>query len=386
MNKVKDFLRNTLLLSFLGGALLLAGCVTTPKPAEREADVFFPDPPAPPRLQYLTSYTSSTDVVSESSAFDTFLTGEQQQGHQLVKPYGVAVSNGKIYVCDSQSTLVVFDVKNKKFHQMEGAKGLGKVVQPLNISLDEEGNRFVADTVRGEVLMYDKNDFFVKSFGVPGQWKPVDAVPYQGLLYVVDSKDREIKVFDIKSTEKITAFGRGNKPEENLGLPTGIAIGPDELLYISDSGRFQIVVYDRDGHQRSAIGRPGANLGHFARPRGVAVDRKGRVFVVDAAFENVQIFRADGQLLLFFGGSGTRPGNLFLPADVFIDYDNIDYFRHYADPNFEIESLVFVTSQFGDRLVNVYAFGKEKGRNYPSEEELVEKAEEKLKLWQQQGK
>ncbi|OKY74329.1 MAG: hypothetical protein BM485_13780 [Desulfobulbaceae bacterium DB1] len=386
MNKVKDFLRNTLLLSFLGVVLLLAGCVTTPKPAEREADVFFPDPPAPPRLQYLTSYTSSSDVVSESSAFDTFLTGEQQQGHQLVKPYGVAVSNGKIYVCDSQSTLVVFDVKNKKFHQMEGAKGLGKVVQPLNISLDEEGNRFVADTVRGEVLMYDKNDFFVKSFGVPGQWKPVDAVPYQGLLYVVDSKDREIKVFDIKSTEKITAFGRGNKPEENLGLPTGIAIGPDELLYISDSGRFQIVVYDRDGHQRSAIGRPGANLGHFARPRGVAVDRKGRVFVVDAAFENVQIFRADGQLLLFFGGSGTRPGNLFLPADVFIDYDNIDYFRHYADPNFEIESLVFVTSQFGDRLVNVYAFGKEKGRNYPSEEELVEKAEEKLKLWQQQGK
>ncbi|MFH1218055.1 MAG: hypothetical protein V1706_16295 [Pseudomonadota bacterium] len=386
MNKAKYFLCNTLLLSFLIGALMLAGCATTPKPEEQDDAVFYPDPPAPPRVQYLTSYTSSTDVVSQSSAFDTFLTGEKEQGYHLVKPYGVAVTDGKIYVCDSQSTLVVFDIKNKRFHQMEGAKGRGKVVQPLNISMDEEGNRFVADTVRGEVLMYDKNDFYVKSFGVPGQWKPVDAVAYQGLLYAVDSKEREIKVFDIKSAEKITAFGRGNKPEENLGLPTGIAIGPDELLYISDSGRFQVVVYDRDGHQRSAIGRPGANLGHFARPRGVAVDRKGRVFAVDGAFENVQIFRNDGQLLLFFGGSGSGPGNLFLPADVFIDYDNIDLFKHYADPNFDIESLIFVTSQFGDRLVNVYAFGTEKGRTYPSEEELLEKTEEKLKLWQEKGK
>lgn len=387
MNTIRYRLCTTLFFACAAGILLLSGCVTTtPKPAEQTDAVFFPDPPAPPRLQFLTSFTSSTDVVPEGSAFDTFLTGEKNQGYQLVKPYGVAVSDGKIYVCDSQATLVVFDVKNKKFQQMEGAKGLGKVVQPINISLDEEGNRFVADSVRGEVLMYDKNDFYVKSFGLSGQWKPVDAVAYQGMLYVVDSRDREIKVFDIASGEKITAFGRTNKPEENLGLPTGIAIGPDELLYISDSGRFQIVIYDRDGHQRGAIGRPGANLGHFARPRGVAVDRKGRVFAVDAAFENVQIFRADGQLLLFFGGSGTRPGNLFLPADIYIDYDNIDYFRSYADPNFDIESLIFVTSQFGERLVNVYAFGTEKGRTYPSEEELIEKAQKKLKTWQEQGK
>jgi len=282
--------------------------------------------------------------------------------------------------------VVVFDLKNKKFQTLEGAKGLGKVVQPLNISLDAQGNKFVADPVRGEVLMYDSKDFYVKGFGVAGQWKPVDAVAHEGVLYVVDAKEREIKVFDIDSGEKINSFGRNNTPEENLGLPTGIAIGADELLYISDSGRFQVVVYDRDGHQRGTIGRPGANLGHFARPRGVAADREGRIFAVDAAFENVQVFRNDGQLLLFFGGSGTGPGKLFLPADVYIDYDNIEYFRNDADPNFDIEYLVFVTSQFGERLVNVYGFGKERGRSYPSEEEMLEKAEQKLKLWQQESK
>ncbi|MCB2183421.1 MAG: hypothetical protein KQH63_15410 [Desulfobulbaceae bacterium] len=365
---------------------ILSGCVSTPEPVENDEAVFFPDPPAPPRVQFLTSFTSSTDITEEGSAFDSFLTGSTSEGYHLVKPYGATIHDGKIYVCDSQSTVVVFDVKNKKFHQLEGAKGLGKVVQPLNIYLDADNNKFVADPVRGEVLMYDKNDFYVKSFGLPGSWKPVDAVSYEGLLYVVDSEAREIKVFDIETGEKITSFGRNNKPEENLGLPTGITIGPDELLYISDSGRFQVVIYDRDGHERGAIGKPGANLGHFARPRGVAVDRTGRVFAVDAAFENVQIFRNDGQLLLFFGGSGTTPGRLFLPADVSIDYDNIEYFKQYADPNFDIEFLVIVTSQFGQRLVNVYGFGKERGRTYPSEDELLQKSEEKLQKWLKQSK
>ncbi len=143
---------------------------------------------------------------------------------------------------------------------------------------------------------------------------------------------------------------------------------------------------DRDGHELSTIGMSGVNLGHFARPRGVAVDKNGLVYVADAAFENVQIFRKDGQLLLAFGGSGTLPGNLYLPAGVSIDYDNVKYFQKYADPKFKIEYLIIVTSQFGDRLINIYGFGTEEGRAYPTEKELTEKAKEKILKWQEDEK
>ena len=44
----------------------------------------------------------------------------------------------------------------------------------------------------------------------------------------------------------------------------------------------------------------------------------------------------------------------------------------YAAPEFEIEYLVLVTSQFGDRMVSVYGFGHERGKHYPTEEELQE--------------
>jgi hypothetical protein len=100
---------------------------------------------------------------------------------------------------------------------------------------------------------------------------------------------------------------------------------------------------------------------------------------VDAAFDNVQLFTRDGQLLLFFGKAGNKAGDLYLPAKVVVDYKNIEYFKRYADPAFNVEAIILVTSQFGGRLVNIYALGKEKGKKYPTEDELKKLAEETRK-------
>jgi hypothetical protein len=358
--------------------LLLAGCATAPPPV-KEPPVFYPGPPDPPRIQFLRSFSGSDDLVPPRSAFAKFVTGGKENIVILDKPYGIAGYKGKIYVCDTNATVMVLDLEKKTFAPMEGVHGLGKLMQPINISIDKDGNKYVADPVRGQVVMFDKNDFYVKAFGPVESWKPVDATVYEGLLYVADEKNGEIKIFDIPSGSLRNAIGKKGEDasKAKLGLPTNIAFDKEGYLYVADVGRFQIVKLDRDGNSRGVIGSLGKVPGSFARPKGIALDQQNRLFAVDAAFNNVQIFTTGGQLLLYFSQAGKGRGDLLLPAKVAVDYDNVKYFQQYAEPNFEIEYLLLVTNQFSPRRINVYGFGKEKGRTYLTDEEMMKEREEK---------
>lgn len=362
---------------------LISSCATAPQ--VKQAPVFYPEAPELPRVQYLTSFTSSKDIESKKSAFAQFVTGAREIVRRLDKPYGVAIRGGKIYVCDTNQTVMVFDLNNKTFEPLQGAQGQGKLVQPINISIDKDGNKYVADPVRKQVVVFDKNDFYVKAYGTNEDWKPVDALVYEDKLYVADSHNSEVKVFDLATGDLLKRLGKQGEKKDWLAMPTNLAFDSEGFLYVSDTGRFQIVKLDRDGHVRDTIGSLGSQLGFFARPRGIALDKDNRVYAVDAAFDNVQLFTREGQLLFFFGKAGYKPGTLYLPAKVVVDYENIPLFQRYADPSFEIEALAIVTNQFGNSMVNVYGLGREKGKKYPTEEELLKLAEEKQKKLKQEN-
>ncbi len=351
------------------------GCAMPEK--KEETKVFYPEPPELPRIQFLASFTGSKDIEPEKSALDVFLTGKES-GRLLQKPYGVAIYNGKMYVCDTMQGVMIFDFQKRMLRPLQGDRGPGKLVQPINISIDRAGNKYVADPARGQVVEYDKDDFYVRAIGTPGGWRPVDAAVYEDSVYVADIKNAEIKVFDRETGAPVRQFGQTGEPKDRLSLPANIAFDPEGDLYVSDIGRFQIVKFDRDGHVRGTFGELGSEAGHFARPKGISVDRNGNLYAVDSAFDVVQMFDKDAHLLLFFGKAGTGPGDLQLPAKVTVDYDNVKYFANYADPKFDIQHIIIVTNQMGDRMVNVYAFGKEKGKKYPSNEELEAQVKEKF--------
>ena len=58
-----------------------------------------------------------------------------------------------------------------------------------------------------------------------------------------------------------------------------------------------------------------------------------------------------------FGGPGDAPGALVLPSSLATDETSLPYFREYIHKDFNPRYLLFVVSQFGPRLLNVYAFG-----------------------------
>jgi len=355
-------MKNKLQNIFLIFLIFICGCATTPKNATLpQKPVFFPPAPDEPRLQYLTSFSSSDDLEDSSSAFRKFIVGEEHNSKPIVKPYGIAINDNKIYVCDTVHNAVdILDLEKRKFEYFR-PKEESQLIDPINLCFDADGNMYVADSRRGQVVIMDKNRAYLGTIGKKSELKPTSVLVRNERIFVCDLKSRSVKVFGLKDRQFMSSIPKeGAKEEAKLFSPTNLAMDEEGNLYVSDTGAFRVQKYDSNGEFLMSIGSHGDALGQFARPKGVAVDKEGRVYVVDAAFENVQIFDKKGKLLLFFAEPGGSPVSLVLPAGIQIDYSLKDYFAPVVDAGFKLEYLVFVTSQYGDRKLSVFGFGRKR--------------------------
>jgi len=343
---------------FLAG--LLGGC-TTPatKTGPQKSYTFFPPSPDEPRIQYLTGFSSDAEFA-KGGKFAEFITGQKTQVNALVKPYGLALHDGKIFVCDTVAgDIAVFDFKKSRA-SIFAPPGEGGLRLPVNLSIDEDGTRYVADTLRQQVLVYDAAGTFLAAIGKKEEMKPTDVAITADRLYVTDLKNHGVKVYRKADRQLLFSIPRDPKIKQGkLFEPTNLAVDKSGRLLVSDIGSFSVQVYDLEGNYLRTIGQQGLAPGLFSRPKGVAVDREGLAYVVDAATQVVQIFDTEGKLLLYFGAPrASTQGQLTLPAAVKVDYENTRYFQKYVAPGYRCEYLIVVTSQFGGPKVSVYGFLK----------------------------
>jgi DNA-binding beta-propeller fold protein YncE len=360
----------------------LAGCATGNAPKSVSNFIFYPAPPDLPRLQFLTSISGEKDLGGGASKFANFITGATPPQRVISKPYGIALSHGQLYVCDtSQGAIAIFDLVKRKLSYLD-PKGGGQVLTPINITIDQDGTRYVADRGHNQVLIYGADDTYQGALGEstnapapaaddaakaagpgsePKGLRPTDVVVTGDRIYVTDLNQNCVRVYDKASRELKFKIPMDAKDDASkLFAPTNLALDKNNCLYISDFAGFCVKKFDADGKYLQTFGRPGDRPGEFARPKGVAVDREGRVYVVDAASQVIQIFDSQGRLLLFFGEAKGSAAPLNLPAKVTIDYDDVDLFKQYAAPDFQLEYLVLASNQLGDRKINVYGFGHKK--------------------------
>lgn len=352
-------------------AWLLAGCAGVPT-KDTAGPFFYPPLPNPPRVQYLTSFTHAIDAGGRLGGFAEFVLGKQSEEDGLVKkPYGVAIHGGKVFAVDTRGPgYAVFDLAGRKFKFVSG-DGAGRMSKPINITLDRDGLRYITDTARDQVLVFDTDDRFVRAFGVKDQFRPVDVAIHGDRLFVADIAHHRIQILDKRTGLPLGEFGKPGSKEGELYQPTNLAVSDDGHVYVTDTGNFRVQKFTLDGRFVRSFGSVGTGYGQFARPKGVAVDRDGRLYVVDAAFENVQILDADGRPLLFFGGPGEALDSLNLPTDVTVDYANVALFQSYADPGFKLDYVILVASQFGRNKVSAFGFGRMEGLDYPATERAV---------------
>lgn len=357
-------MKNTLIIILT--AIVIGGCATsTPKmnnetlpenesisaPVsvdEQLETVFYPMPPNQPRLQFLV--TLSAEDQLKSGIFPLKARGFLQ----IKRPYGIGAVEGKIYISDRKfNKILVVDLQKKHVDVIAGP------YESAGIWVTEEDHKYIADFNQKQIIVIDSNNRVIKVYAESDLFdKPVDVAVFQNRIYVCDLNKHQVFVIDKDSGKNIQTIGGIGTEEGKLYKPTHVIVDRDGNLYVNDFFNLRVQKFDSEGNFLQSFGQPGDSLGAFARPKGIGIDRDGHLYAVDAAFENVQIFDdSTTDLLLFFGEFGLDPGNMYMPNALYIDYDNVEYFREYADKNFDLQYLVYVGNTWGPVRFNVYGFG-----------------------------
>lgn len=160
----------------------------------------------------------------------------------------------------------------------------GEFSSPTGITLDKDGNIYVADTDNHSIQKFDKAGKFLARWG-----------------------------------------GDPSSQEGQFYYPRGLAVGPDDMLYVADSGNNRVQKFDLEGNAQKAWGKfgfawRGAEMGKFDVPWGITTDQDGNIYVSDTSNARIQKFQPDGQSLLKWGRDGSFDGAFFFPRGVAVDF------------------------------------------------------------------
>jgi sugar lactone lactonase YvrE len=248
---------------------------------------------------------------------------------QLGEPYGMAVdSKGNLYVADQKvGAIFIFNTETRDLELIKN-KTHGHFVRIIGLAMDDNDRLFVSDPALSHVLVFNAQhkleDVITDGLVEPGGL----AIDTENrLLYVADVNQDQVLVYDADSLKLKRRIGTGGQKHAlttpgDFARPAGMAVDHDGNLYVADSLNNRIEIFDGDGKFVSTFGKAGDGPGYFARPKGVAIDSDDHIWVVDGMQDRVQVFNKDAQLLISFGGHGLVPGMFQGIVGIIIDKQN----------------------------------------------------------------
>ncbi|MFC1672368.1 hypothetical protein ACFL01_04465 [Planctomycetota bacterium] len=206
--------------------------------------------------------------------------------------------------------------------------------------------------------------------------RPYDVAASKGKIYVLDRVYKKLLVVDLINKRF------DHVKDERLGAlqnPSGIWVTADDVKYVADMKRKQVVVYGPDnkylraygskdtferpvdvvvhgsnvcvadmkknrifilnresGKVERTIGKLGSDEGYLYKPTHLAADGAGNIFVTDSFNFRAQKFDPNGKLLGTFGKVGDSVGSFARPKGLAIDREGRLYVSDAAFENVQI--------------------------------------------------
>jgi len=275
---------------------------------------------------------------------------------QLIRTYGLAVdSKGQIYAADQGvSAVFIFNAETKNVELIGNGKQahFGAI---SGLAIDDTDRLFVTDVGLHRVDVFSPTHELLTAFGGEVLSNPSSvAIDNENrFVYVVDTQNDVVDVFDADTFKLLRKIGTPGKKHTltapgTFSLPQGVAVDHDGNVYVTDTLNNRIEIFDADGGFINTFGKNGDGPEDFERPKGIAIDCDGHIWVADAAQDRVKVFSREGQLLIYFGTHGEYPGRFMGVHDITIDKNNrvitseifpgrVQIFRYVTDAEAEAE-------------------------------------------------
>jgi hypothetical protein len=216
------------------------------------------------------------------------ITGKETPAGEFGEELSIAIDQGtgRLYVSDRENEVVDYFSEEGKYEGQLTFPGSAENERLVGAVAVDQSTHQVYVTVQGQAFDEEDNEGL-------------------GFVYVFDATGAFVRKIDGHPSGTFAGFGGEIEP-----LLTGIAVGPEGNVYVSDAPRDVVFEFDGAGAFLGEI--EGTPVGSFGEPASVALDQAGDVYVIDRTEE----VNKERQL----GGAGLEPlpGQLdvFGPAEV----------------------------------------------------------------------
>ncbi|XP_069160839.1 tripartite motif-containing protein 3 isoform X2 [Procambarus clarkii] len=235
------------------------------------------------------------------------------RGHadgQFLCPIGLAFSHvsREVFITDKWKHCIhVFDAEGHFIRQLgRKGKGFGHFSSPEGIATDRHGNIYVADTCNHRVQILDGDGVFLREVGVVSSQTLQDGRRYTksefneptgvaasldgSRVYVADSGNHRIKVFNGTSGERVLMFGSRGRHKGQFETPECIVVDHEGFILVGDSGNGRVQVFRPNGNFVRYLGTRSNSRGEFGWVSGVGLSKGLDVVVTDFKNNLVAVF------------------------------------------------------------------------------------------------